>query len=63
MHCRFRFFIDGNFAADGFTSYNQLTLNVTIPVSSGRHTLRIAKLNDGAKGEAVLQNITLTGGR
>ncbi len=61
---RFRFFIDDAFAADGFTSYNQLNLGVTLNVAAGVHQLRIAKMNDGSKGEALIQSITLSqGGR
>ena len=62
--CRFRFFIDGKFAADGFTSYNQLALSVTLNVTSANHTLQIAKVTEAAKGEAILQSMELsTGGR
>lgn len=57
--CRFRFFIDDQFAADGFTSYNELNLFMTLNVTTASHTLRIAKMNDGSKGEAVLQSISI----
>lgn len=61
---RFRFFLDDNFAADVFTSYNQLTLNMTMNVTNGTHSLRIAKLTEGSKGMAIIQNIDLDpGGR
>lgn len=59
---RFRFFIDNEFAADGFTSYNQLSLTLTLNVSRGTHQLRIAKINDGSKGEAIVQSIALSSG-
>jgi len=59
---RFRFFIDAEFAADGFTSYNQLSLMLTLNVSRGPHQLRIVKMNDGSKGEAIVQSIALSSG-
>lgn len=63
LGCRLRFFIDNQTVGDGFTSYKKTQLSVAIPVSSGRHTLRIAKLSDPAKGEAILNSIRLSGGR
>ena len=51
--------MDGQFAADGFTSYHQLNMSMTLNVTAAPHTLRVAKMNDGSKGEAVLQNITI----
>ena len=57
-------FVDGNFAADGFTSYNQLSLDVTVNVSNSRHQLRVAKMIEGSQGEAALESIQLSpGGR
>lgn len=64
LYDRFRFFLDGQFAADGFTSYNQLALTVALNVTTTPHILQIAKLSDGSKGEATLQSIVLgPGGR
>ena len=52
--------MDGEFAADGFTSYNELNIYMTLNVTTANHTLRIAKMNDGSKGEAVLQKISIS---
>ena len=57
--CRFRVFLDGKFAADAFTSYHQLNINMTLNVTAAPHTLRIAKMNDGSKGEAILESIII----
>ena len=54
--------MDDQFAADGFTSYNQLNLLVTLNVTNSSHALRVAKMNDGSKGEAILQSISLSPG-
>lgn len=51
--------MDDQFAADGYTSYNQLQLIVTLNVTRDVHTLRIAKLIEGSKGEAVINRIDI----
>ncbi len=60
--CRFRVFVDEKFAADGFTSFHKLNLEMQIKVTLGTHQLRIAKLEEGSKGEAVLNSIQLSPG-
>ena len=61
---RFRMFVDGKFAADGFTSNSQLDLSMTVSVSSSRHQLRVAKIIEPCQGEAMLEGIQLSpGGR
>ena len=60
---RFRFYIDGQAIDDGFTSYNNLNLSITVSApDSGTHTLQITKVNEAQQGEAVLQGLTLDQG-
>ena len=61
--CRLRLFIDDEVVGDLFTSYDDLAANASLPVTSGVHTLRVVKLSDPAKGNAVINDIQIDSGR